>query len=292
MQLSEDLIRSVVQQVLSQMGGPAAPTNGAARKPSGQSGVYPTADAAVAAAEAAFAAYRRRPLDDRRKAVEAIKAICVEQAEELGRMELEETRIGRLDHKIAKLRDAIPRVPGVEYLRTDNASGDNGLTLTDYAPFGVIGAITPVTHSLPTLSGNAINMLAAGNTVVFNAHPSGARVAAEGVRRFNRAIQKATGLDDLLTIIETPTLESANALFEHRGVKVLVVTGGPAVARAALGSKRRAIVAGPGTRRSSSTRPPASTAPRGRSSRGRRSTTTCSASARSRSSPSPTSSTS
>jgi aldehyde dehydrogenase len=246
MQLTEDLIRSVVQQVLSQMGGPSAPTNGAARKPSGQSGVYPTADAAVAAAEAAFQAYRRRPLEDRRKAVEAIRALCVEQAEELGRLELEETKVGRLDHKIAKLRDAIPRVPGVEYLRTDNASGDNGLTLTDYAPFGVIGAITPVTHSLPTLAGNAINMLAAGNTVVFNAHPSGARIAAEGVRRFNRAIQKATGLDDLLTIIETPTLETANALFAHPGVKVLVVTGGPAVARAALGSKRRAIVAGPG----------------------------------------------
>ena len=71
-------------------------------------------------------------------------------------------------------------------------------------------------------------------------------MAAEGVRRFNRAIQKAIGLDDLITIIETPTLESAAALFDHRGVKLLVVTGGPAVARAALGSKRRAIVAGPG----------------------------------------------
>ena len=120
------------------------------------------------------------------------------------------------------------------------------MTLTDYTPFGVIGAITPVTHSLPTLAGNAINMLAAGNTVVFNAHPSGAKIAAEGVRRFNKAIRQAIGLDDLLTIIDPPTLESANALFEHRGVKLLVVTGGPAVARAALGSKRRAVVAGPG----------------------------------------------
>jgi aldehyde dehydrogenase len=161
-------------------------------------------------------------------------------------MELEETKVGRLDHKIAKLRDAIPLVPGVEYLRTENDSGDGGITLTDYAPFGVIGAVTPVTHSLPTLAGNAINMLAAGNTVVFNAHPSGAKIAAEGVRRFNKAIRAAIGIDDLLTIIDPPTLESASALFEHKGVRLLVVTGGPAVARAALGSKRRAIVAGPG----------------------------------------------
>lgn len=247
MQMTEDLIRNVVQQVLSQMSnGQGRPPASNGQRPVGRDGVYPTIDAAVDAAEAAFAEFRRRPLADRAKAVRAIKRICAEQAEELGRLELEETKIGRLDHKIAKLRDVIPLVPGVEYLRTDNDSGDDGLTLTDYAPFGVIGAITPVTHSLPTLAGNVINMLAAGNTVVANAHPSGARIAAEGVRRFNRAFREEIGLEDLVTIVETPTLESAGALFEHRGVKLLVVTGGPAVARAALGSKRRAIVAGPG----------------------------------------------
>jgi aldehyde dehydrogenase len=248
MQMTEDLIRSVVQQVLSQMGGPAPASNGAATRsrPSGTLGVYPNADDAVAAAEEAFQAFRTRPLADRKKAVDCVRSTCSEQAEELGRMELDETRIGRLDHKIAKLRDAIPRVPGVEYLRTENVSGDDGITLTDYSPFGVIGAITPVTHSLPTLAGNAINMLAAGNTVVFNAHPSGAKIAAEGVRRFNKAIRAAIGIDDLLTIIDPPTLESAAALFEHKGVRLLAVTGGPAVARAALASKRRAIVAGPG----------------------------------------------
>jgi aldehyde dehydrogenase len=245
MQMTEDLIRNVVQQVLAQMGGPGTAGNGKPAK-AGQLGVYATADAAVNAAETAFQAFRTRPLEDRRKAIDCIRRICVEQAEELGRAELEETKIGRLDHKIAKLRDAIPRVPGVEYLRTDNVSGDNGITLTDYSPFGVIGAITPVTHSLPTLAGNAINMLAAGNTVVFNAHPSGAKIAAEGVRRFNKAIREAIGIDDLLTIIDPPTLESAAALFDHKGVRLLVVTGGPAVARAALASKRRAIVAGPG----------------------------------------------
>jgi len=247
MQMTEDLIRNVVQQVLSQMGdGAASGPNGSHAGPSGRFGVHPTADAAVAAAEHAYRAFRTRPLADRSRAVACVRDICVGQAEELGRMELEETKIGRLDHKVAKLRDAIPLVPGVEHLHTHNVSGDNGLTLTDFAPYGVIGAITPVTHSLPTLAGNAITMLAAGNAVVFNAHPSGAKVAAEGVRRFNRAIHKAIGIDDLLTIIDPPSLESAAALFDHKGVKLLVVTGGPQVARAALASKRRAVVAGPG----------------------------------------------
>src|SRR5207237_2969906 len=43
-----------------------------------------------------------------------------------------------------------------------------------------------------------------------------------------------------------PTLESAQAIFDHRDVRLLCVTGGPAVGRAALRSPKRAIVAGPG----------------------------------------------
>jgi aldehyde dehydrogenase len=89
-------------------------------------------------------------------------------------------------------------------------------------------------------------MLASGNTVVFNAHPSGARIAAKGVGLFNRAIREAIGIDNLLTIVEVPTLETAQQLFDHREVKLICVTGGPAVARAALRSPKRAIVAGPG----------------------------------------------
>jgi acyl-CoA reductase-like NAD-dependent aldehyde dehydrogenase len=247
MQMTEDLIRSVVQEVLTQMGNGAVPTNGKAHaRPAGNMGIFPTVDAAVEAAGTAFEQFSKRGLNDRKKAVEVIRKICVDQAEELGRAELEETKIGRLDHKIAKLAQTIALIPGVEYLRTENDSGDDGLTLTDYAPFGVIGAITPVTHSLPTLAANAINMLASGNTVVFNAHPSGARIAAEGVRRFNKAIHEAVGLDNLLTIIDPPTLKTAAQLFDHKGISLFVVTGGPAVARAALASKRRAIVAGPG----------------------------------------------
>ena len=103
-----------------------------------------------------------------------------------------------------------------------------------------------MTHSLPTLACNAINMLAAGNAIVCNPHPGGARIACKGVRLFNQAICDAIGIDNLITIIDKPTLESAQAIFDHRDVRMLCVTGGPAVGRAALRSPKRAIVAGPG----------------------------------------------
>jgi aldehyde dehydrogenase len=244
-QANEQAIRQVVQEVLAQLG---RHTSGAARngsRRSGDWGVFRTVDEAVAAASDGFKKLRDTSLADRAKAIACVYRICDEQAEELGRLELEETKIGRLDHKIEKLK-IVKLVPGIEFLKCDATSGDHGLTVTEYAPFGVIGAITPVTHSLPTLAGNVVSMVSGGNTVVFNPHPSGARIACEGVRRFNRAIYEATGLENLMTIVEEPTLETAGQIFEHRGIRLLVVTGGPGVARAALGSKKRAIVAGPG----------------------------------------------
>jgi aldehyde dehydrogenase len=243
--MNEELIRSVVKDVLTRLGPSSAATlssNGQA----GHDGVYTSVDEAVQAAQDAQQEFERRGIDDRKTAIDCIRRICIEQAEELGQEELEETKIGRLEHKIEKLVVAGTKAPGTEFLQTQATSGGNGLTLTEYAPFGVIGAITPVTHSLPTLAGNAINMLAGGNAVVINPHPSGARIAAKGVQLFNRAIASAIGIENLIVTIETPTLESAQAIFDHRDVRLLVVTGGPAVARAALRSPKRAIVAGPG----------------------------------------------
>ncbi len=246
MQVTDDLVRNVIQQVLTQMrsrqGGIPATSNGHARP----WGVYQDVNEAIVAAASAQKEFEQRGLEDRRKAVACIRKICKEQAETLGREELEETRIGRLQHKIEKLIVCAERVPGVEFLRTDAFSGENGISLQEYAPFGVIGAITPVTHSLPTLACNAINMLAGGNALVCNPHPGGARIACKGVRLFNQAIAEAIGIDSLITIVETPTLESAQAIFDHREVRMLCVTGGPAVGRAALRSPKRAIVAGPG----------------------------------------------
>ncbi len=161
-------------------------------------------------------------------------------------MEMEETKIGRLQHKIEKLKTLGERSLGTEFMRSEVFSGDHGLAVIEHAPFGVIGAITPVTHSLPTITGNAISMIAGGNTIVVNPHPSGKRVAAEGVRRFNEAIYRDLGIDNLISLIAEPTLESAGELFKHHGIKLICVTGGPAVAKAAMQSSKRAIVAGPG----------------------------------------------
>ena len=243
MQVTETLIRDVVQQVLAEV-GPIPPLE--SETPAGQFGIFTCVDKAVAAAREAFEKLSERTREDRKRIIDHIRRISIDQAEELGTMEMEETKIGRLEHKIEKLKTLGERTPGVEFMRSEVFSGDRGLAVIEHAPFGVIGAITPVTHSLPTITGNAVSMIAGGNTLVVNPHPSGKLVAAEGVRRFNEAIFEDMGIDNLICLIAEPTLESANAIFSHRDIACICVTGGPAVARAALNSGKRAVVAGPG----------------------------------------------
>jgi len=246
MQVNETIIRNVVEQVLTRLGGNGSPAPVAPAGYQGRLGLFTCVDEAVTAAREAFERLSRRTLEDRRRIIGHIRRISIDQCVELGTMEMEETKIGRLDHKIEKLRILGQLTPGVEFMRSEVFSGDRGLAVIEHAPFGVIGTITPVTHSLPTITGNAINMIAAGNTLVINPHPGGKRVAVEGVRRFNEAIYRDLGIDNLIAIITEPTLETANAIFTHRDVALLCVTGGPGVARAAMKQAKRAIVAGPG----------------------------------------------
>jgi aldehyde dehydrogenase len=244
MQATEDIVRSVVQEVLSRLGTatPLTPV----RSHTGRRGVFTCVNEAVAAANESFEQLCERPISDRKRIIDHIRRISIDQCVELGTAEMNETKIGRLEHKIAKLKTLGERTPGVEFLRSEVFSGDHGLAIIEHAPFGVIGCITPVTHSLPTITGNAVSMIAGGNTLVVNPHPSGKKIAAEGVRRFNEAIYRDLGIDNLICVIAEPTIESADAIFHHRGVRMICVTGGPAVARAAMNSGKRAVVAGPG----------------------------------------------
>lgn len=247
MPIDEQIVTKVVSEVLSRLRSqPPAPAPAGRPSPSGSLGVYDDMNAACDAAQRSFEKLRTAGVAARKKAIAAIRRLCVEKADEWGRQEFEETRIGRLEHKIEKLRICGDLVPGVEMLERMAFSGDFGLTIIDFAPWGVVGAVTPSTHSVPTITGNAINMIAAGNAAVFNAHPGAARCAATAIKTYNETIARETGITDLLCTVVKPTLESFQQMCDSPHVKLLCVTGGPAVVAAAMKTGKRAICAGPG----------------------------------------------
>ncbi|MDR3755008.1 MAG: aldehyde dehydrogenase [Terracidiphilus sp.] len=248
MQVQEQVIAEIAREVVArlrvQMQQPqsstALPTAAAPRD-----GVFATVDEAVNAAFEAQKQVAAMSLDRRGKMIDIIRRICMERREELGRMELEETKVGRLDHKILKLTN-MRFVLGVEAMRSESHSDSTGLCIVEHAPWGVIGMMLPVTHSVPTMASNAINILAAGNTAVFGPHPSGAHVAQYALQLFNREIERECGVANVLTTIGEAGIAASEQIFNHPKVALICVTGGTAVARAAAKSGKRVIAGGPG----------------------------------------------
>ncbi|HVK78933.1 MAG TPA: aldehyde dehydrogenase family protein [Kofleriaceae bacterium] len=255
--LDDARIEEIVSRVLERLGGgaTAAPARPAAVAPDGKRGaaiprgtlgVYADADAAVQAARRGFEANERLPVATRAKMIAAMRQVTLANNELLARYAVEETGLGRYEDKLAKNRLVADKTPGVEILRPVAYTGDDGLMLTERAPYGVFLAVTPTTNPTETILCNAIGMVAGGNAVVFNVHPSAARVCNWFVHLLNEAIAAAGGPRDVIVSVEQPTIESAQTLMKHPLVRLVVVTGGPAVVKQAMASGKKVIAAGPG----------------------------------------------
>lgn len=242
--LDEESIRNIVRDVIGKMNGvQRAPSRPAESQQS--LGIFPDGASAGAAAREGYAQLCKGGIAARREVVDIVKSMTVSNAKEWGAFEYNETKIGRLEDKIGKL-EIVKLVPGVEWIAPDAYSGDNGIMLEEYAPYGVIGAITPVTHSVPTIAGNIINMVAAGNAVVFNPHPGGVKSAVMAISAYNAEIERRLGIRNLICCVGNPTLESYEAIAKSDDVAIMCITGGPGVVKAAMKSGKKSICAGPG----------------------------------------------
>ncbi len=242
---TDPMIAAIVEEVLTRLKPRLAGHMPARSVGAGGDGVYSTVDDAVKAAHAAQKQLEARSLVDRGEIIDIVRSLCLEHSEELGKMEYAESQLGRLDHKIDKIK-MVQKVLGVEALRTEARSDATGLFLIEYAPFGVIAMVLPSTHGVPTMCSNAISVLAGGNVPVFSSHPLTSKSVAFAVRMFNREIEKRMGLRNMLCAVESPTIDSVNELFRHRDVALICVTGGGAVVHAAMQSGKRVVAAGPG----------------------------------------------
>ena len=242
--LAERLLASDVAKPPASDKGSGAPLS-APREALGE-GIFATVDDAVEAAGIAFRQLDGLSLEQRKLIIASIRESMLEHAEQLACHAQRETGLGRAEHKLIKNRLVARKTSGIEALTPHAVTGDNGLTLTEYAPYGVIGSITPTTNPTSTIICNTIAMVAAGNSVVFNVHPNARQCSMANVRLLHQAILRAGGPANLVTAVAEPTIESAQALMTHDGIRLLAVTGGSCVVRQAMTSGKRAICAGPG----------------------------------------------
>ena len=242
MNVDLNLVEKLVQKVMEQVDANQELTT------AGDWGIFATMDEAINAAEAAQRKYMSCTMADRAKFIQVIRDVALkkENLEYMSRATVEETGMGGYDYKIAKNILAATKTPGVEDLTTEAMSGDDGLTLVEYSPFGVIGAITPTTNPTETVICNSIGMLAAGNSVVFSPHPRAKNVTIFLIKALNRALAEAGAPANLIVTVAEPSIENTNAMMKNPKVRMLVATGGPSIVKTVLSSGKKAIGAGAG----------------------------------------------
>ena len=209
-------------------------------------GIFDDMNEAIQESWIAQRQYLKYSLKKRNEIVTSIRTELSKHIDELSKMGVEETGMGRYEDKILKNKLAIDKSPGIEDLKPEVDTGDGGLTLYEMSPFGVIGSITPSTNPTETIICNTIGMLAAGNSVVFSPHPSAKKVSVFIVEIINRAIEKVDGPKNLVVTVKEPSIENTNIMLSHEKVNMICATGGPAIVKIALSSGKKAIGAGAG----------------------------------------------
>jgi propionaldehyde dehydrogenase len=245
MAIDEKRIADIVEEVIRQiMTKESVGLSG--DKSVGNLGIFKDVDSAVEAADAAYRKLLKEGIDARERYVNAIRKVSIEKAEYLAKIAFEETGMGRYEDKIGKNKDAARLTPGTEDIKAEVKTGDDGMTLVERAPYGVLCAITPVTNPTSTIINNSIMMIAAGNSIFFCPHPRGLKTSIETIKILNKALIEAGAPENLLTCVEDASLDTVDKGMKHPKVKLVVGTGGPGMVKAALTSGKRAICAGPG----------------------------------------------
>jgi len=239
-----------IREILLEMGGSVEDKNAApsfnSEIPAAGDGICQSIDEAVAVAERAQREFVKLSLQVRGEVIEEMRNAARENAVHLAKLAHEETGYGSTEHKTLKNRLAANKTPGLEDFSPKAFSGDDGLTIVQGAPYGIIGAITPSTNPTSTVINNSISMVTGANGVVFNPHPGAKKASNETVKILNAAIKKVTGISGLLTTIENPSSKTGADLMKHEKIRILAVTGGEAVVELAMRSGKKVIAAGPG----------------------------------------------
>ena len=202
------------------------------------------------ACEAAVAAQKqlmaKNTTAERQKMIENIKKVALANLERICACEYIESGYGRYEDKVLKNGGSFSDTPDTKDIPIQVYSGSKGLTIDYYAPFGVLGAVTPVTNPASTIIANTICNIAVGNALVFNPHPGALKSAAFTVDMVNRAIMEAGGPENMCVMPENATMETLDYILNYKPIRLVLGTGGPGMVKTIMASGKKAICAGPG----------------------------------------------
>ena len=195
-------------------------------------------------AQSKFEEFSQEEVD---KVVKAIAQVVYTRAEELAKMAIEETGMGVYDDKVLKNK-------GKSKLIWNNLKGKKSVGVIDEdrekalimvaKPMGVVAAVTPCTNPIVTPMCNAMFALKGRNAIVIAPHPRAKKCAKYIVELFNENISKLGAPENLIQVIEEPSIELTSELM--KSVDVVVATGGMGMVKSAYSSGKPAYGVGAG----------------------------------------------
>jgi succinate-semialdehyde dehydrogenase len=173
--------------------------------------------------------------------------IIYENAEPLAKMAVEETGLGKYEHKIGKNTDT----PTVfwDYLKDKKSVGIIGEIpgegIIEVAhPVGVIAAVTPATNPTVTPLGNFMHAVKGKNAVIVSPSPRAEKTTTKTVNLIREALEKCGAPKDLLQVIEETSVAKSRELMEQ--CDLVIATGSAGLTKAAYSSGTPAYGVGPG----------------------------------------------
>ena len=201
----------------------------------------------VANARVAQAEFETYPQDKVDAACRAICKAVYDNADELARMAIDETRMGRYDSKVAKCRNKSKTVwLGMKGKKSRGIiDWDEATGIAKVAkPIGVIGSVAPTTNPVITIVHNSACALKCGNAIIICPHPRAKMVGVRTTELIHQALAKLGMPQNLIQIIPEPTMELSAGLMGV--VDLCICTGGPSMVKAAYSAGKPAIGVGPG----------------------------------------------
>ena len=167
----------------------------------------------------------------------------------LAKLAVEETKKGVFEDKVTKNIFATEYIYNdIKYKKTvgviDENEEEGSMTVAE--PIGIIAGVTPVTNPTSTTMFKSLIAVKGRNSIIFSFHPSAQNCSREAAQILRNAAIKAGAPKDCIQWIEEPSLQASNELMNHKGISIILATGGPGMVKSAYSSGKPALGVGPG----------------------------------------------
>ena len=167
----------------------------------------------------------------------------------LAKLAVEETKKGVFEDKVTKNIFATEYIYNdIKYKNTvgviDENEEEGSMTVAE--PIGIIAGVTPVTNPTSTTMFKSLIAIKGRNSIIFSFHPAAQNCSREAAQILRNAAIKAGAPKDCIQWIEEPSLQASNELMNHKGISIILATGGPGMVKSAYSSGKPALGVGPG----------------------------------------------